>query len=624
MSAKTNFYLNGNLVNPPQNWKELSIELNFDREKFEATKSVSINEWDFVRENADTVNKWVEDGTTGGVGIFEAIPLKIEIDRNGVIEKPFDGYLELPDGNYSCNKTSIPSKERQQIDWLNDVADSFTFEYLFREAGTITKDDFIFQPYVISAVPDYKESAIALLSAFILKTEIERAIDKIKELSAEMSNPFEATAIIRAILYIAYLTTLILALIKLIKDVITFIIQPVKYHACMKVKIQLEKGCEHLGLTFASPIFDDPNFKDMVIMPEKFYNPVNSADKRILGYTIHDKDKQEGFFKGTFGDLLRLVKSMFNAKIIIDNGVLTLIRRDEATAPPLYQLPDLYQPYHRYNANEMKSNYYITFQTDLSDANTIQQYQGTSYQVTVRPSTIINSDLVLTKNLKEVRIPLALAKRKEELTIPEQIIKEILDVFSALLGVVVLVINALIAVANVVIKTLNKIIKALNVVGIKVSWQIQTITPLAPISLGSLIDNRIGMMLLQTDFFNNPKVFIISEGSKTKFNKLHILNSQIVSAKYLYDNYHFIESFVPSTDRPNGNQYIIKEYEKVPFCFEDYQNVKQNNSIFVGSEKGEIENLKWNPYQQHADMRVRISKLYTTNLIETFNEPTGI
>lgn len=617
MAVKTNFYLNESLVNPPRNWQELQIEINFDKDK-SLNEQVSLNDWEFVRENSEFIQTWIDDGLTTGVGVFEGIPFRIELDRNGDIEKPFDGYIDLTDSAIlSCNRSTVKAKERQQIDWLNDVADSFTFEYLYRETGEITKDDFKFMPYVINSIPDYQQSAVALLSVYVISQEIQNAIQKVKELSPEIANPLTAAAgILKAVLLVAYITLLLVSLLKLIKDMIYFLIQPVKYHAGMYVKTLLQKGAAHLGLTFKSEIFEQSPYDKLFILPEKLYNPLETTEKKILGFLQPNKNSQEGFYKGTFGDLLRAMKQMFYAKIVMQGSDLILIRRDKNTSQPQYTAPDVYQPFYGLNTTEFVSNYYLKFQYDLLDKNTIQEYEGTAFQVFLQPKVINNKDLVLTKNLEEVNIPFALAKIKTSLTFPEQIFKAFLDIFSLIINGIISAVNVIIAVANAVVKALNAIIKALKLVGIKVNWKIATIPKLKFVSGGSVIDNRIGMLKIETDAFNTAKVFLLTEGSAVKFNKIGVTNAVDVNAKALYNNYHYVNSFLPTNDRPNANQYVIRELAKVPFCYEDFVKVKQNNIIFTKTGEAEIQSLKWDVYNQHADMVIRVNQLYTNNLIK--------
>lgn len=623
MSTKTNFYLNDKKINPPKNWKELQIELNFDKDN--PNSQVSVNDWNFVRENADTVNGFIDGGLTGGNGIFEGVHFRIEVERNSVVEKPFDGYIDLTDdASLSPDSATSKAKERQKIDWLNDIADSFTFEYLFRETGEITKEDFIFQPYVINSVPDYKEAAICTISVFLIQEQLKIAIENLSELLIEAGNPFEASALIRCFLYVLYLTSLLASIVILIQQLVKLIIQPVKYHAGMYWKTQLERGAAHLGLTFKSSIFDADPYERAVIIPEKYYNAKND-DSQLFGFLTPNRNEQEGFYKGTFGDLLRATKAAFNAKIIINSDKeLILERVDYNPSNAQYQLPPIYQPFHKTNASEFKSNYYIKFQTDISDKNTIQEYAGTGYQVITQPVSYTNKDLVLMKGLVQVEIPFALAKVKTELTVPEEIVKVFLDIFGTLVNAMVVGVNAIISVYNSIARTLNKILRALRTIGITVRFELKTITPLKKVNPGASIENRIGMMKLETDIITVAKVYILSAGSESKKNKIDTNNASYLSAEYLYQNFHYTNSFVPTDDRPNANQVLIKEFNKVPFTFNDYLLVKNNNRILTSSgQSAEVSTLKWNIYNEQANMVVRISSLYTNNLQEKILNPDG-
>ena len=62
------------------------------------------------------------------------------------------------------------------------------------------------------------------------------------------------------------------------------------------------------------------------------------------------------------------------------------------------------------------------------------------------------------------------------------------------------------------------------------------------------------------------------------------------------------------------NQYKIYEVSSVPFCFEDYEKVRNNNKIIDGEKEGIIDSLTWNIYNQTADIKFRINEIYTKNL----------
>jgi len=314
---------------------------------------------------------------------------------------------------------------------------------------------------------------------------------------------------------------------------------------------------------------------------------------------------------------------LFNGKLYIQNDVLYFERADANLTPPQYNLPDIFNPEFKTNANEFKANYYVVFQTDTIDKNTLQEYNGTAYQVIFTPNFSENPDLVLMKGLEEVRIPFALAKRKTELTVPEKIVKAILDVLSVVVNALISAMNALIAGLNAIINTINNIIDALDFIGININFQLPPIATITPVNLGNLIENRINMMKLETDFTSVPKIFLMDKGSQPKFNKLTTGNETYFSAEYLYNNYHYINNWLPTSDKPNANQYIIKEYNNVRFGFSDYQLVKNNNQVIVGDKIGLIETFKWNPFNETAYIRCRISTLLTNNINAKYLIPSG-
>ena len=623
-----NFYLNYTLVNPPQNWREMMLELNFDKDKANLKGQVSITDWDFVNENATIINKWLSDGLTSGVGILEGMPFSCEVERNGVIESVFTGYLDLTTCRFSSNRCNVKAVETNRIDWLNDVADGFTFAYL-KDIGKITNSDYKNMPYILNSVPNYVEAAISALGVHVIIKEIKEAIQRIIEFVNEMPVFYVFSTYVKLILYIIYLILLIIALIKLVKVIILLIIQPVKYHACMSIKRQLEIGAEHLGMTFNSPILNEAPYNDAYIMPQKYFNPINSKEKQIFGFT-KPSIEQEGFYKGTYGNLLRECKKLFNAKIMIIGTEILLVRDDYTTSSNIYTLKkpinnyDLRSSAFELNTNEFVSNKLLSFQVDTIDKNTIHDYLGTSYQVILEPLRIANNNMKLMKGLEEIRFEFALAKRKNTLTNPESILNVFLKVFDVIVGALVKVVNAVITVLNKIIALVNNVLKKLATIGIKVKFELPAIPKMKVPDFKNIFENRKGMMIIEKDIISVPKIFIMKTASESKNNKIHESNDQYFSGKYLYNNFHFINSFVPNSEKPNGNQYYLESFDKVPFSFVDYEQVKENNRIFTSDgEDAIVDSLKWNIDKQTADFKIRINKLYTNNLKEIFLEPDG-
>lgn len=618
---KLSFYLKNQLVNPPRNWRESEIELNFNIRQGEAKQRFAITDYDFVLENAKIIQQHIADGY-----IFEGLPLRIEIDSASGNTILFDGYLDIPNSGDLSDKITSNCKlvENESTDWLNDVADSFTFEYLYKETGSITDSDFIKVPYILSSIPNYTNSAIALIGVYVMAKEVKEQIHTITKFVADMPVYYVFSTYIKLILYIIYLILLIIALIKLVKELLLLILQPVKYHSSMSAALLLQRGAEHLGLTIFAPDFQQGGtFEKMHIIPEKYYVPENDKENKILGYTKPETTKN-GYYKGTFGDLLRDLKDLINGKVFVKNGRIYLVRQDYRIGNPQYTMPPIENNYYRYNADEFNSNVFLTFQTDMQDKNTIHEYLGTSYQVQFKPNTVVNQKMVLMKGLKETRFRFALAKTKRKLTTPEKLMEGFIKGVGKILGALVKAVNKIINVLNKVITAVNKILNILKKIGIKLNFKLPLIPTFNPPNFADKFVSRIGMLALENDNFGVTKVALLDVKSNPKATKISSENDAVLTAKNIYNAYYSVTDFVPSDSKPFGNQYKLQTFTNVPFTHENMLQVKDNNTIFANNgQEAEIDSLKWNPFKQTAEVKVRIPYLYTTNLRKIESEPDG-
>lgn len=608
------YYLNGVEINSPANHKELAISILFDKDSPSAI--VDINNFRFVNEDAEVVNNHINLGKTIGPGILEGMPFNI-VASDGASTIKFERYIDFNDASnsYSRNDLTVSTKQRKEIDWFNDTADSFTFEYLAQQLNFINSSNYISIPYVINTVPNYREVIVCILGSVFISVQLGEAVEIIKGKIAGAANPFSSIGnALELALYIIYVITLLITLVKLIKDLIDLIIQPVKYHKGMYVKDILKKGCEYMALGFSSSILNSAPFDKMVLLPEKLENPKDAIDERILGF-LEPKATQTGYLNGTFGDILRILKEMFNAKVVIQNNILYFERVDYNIGSSTWVVPDIRQDFYTYNVEDFKANYLIKFAIDINDKNTTQEYLGTILQATLEPKSVVNSDLKLLKELKRIDIPFALGKRKETLTIPEKIIDVFLTGISVVLNALIVVANAVIKLVNALGKIINVLNKVLDFFGFKGKLKAPDIQPIPKTDFGEVINDRIGMLMLENDVISVPKLILVNKGSMDRNNKIIADHKTYLSAKYLWDNFWSIDSFVPTTANAKGNQYIIKRIENVPFCFEDFEKVKNNSTIFDSMGRTcKIDKIDWNIWSQTASIEYRHNELYTSNL----------
>lgn len=648
--VQTLYYIDNKLVSPPKNAAELSLQLNYGKDQFPNAGVLTITDFVWVRENYDLLMSYINAGRDNtGVGATEGVPFRIDITDNVNPKTVFDGYLSFK-GVKIKDRISITCKaiNNGTVDWVNEVATGFTFEYLASLSagapGYIDPSLYVFVPYVLNSVPNYQQAAMATLSVFVISQTLYKEIENITGLIAEAGGVFTTIpAAVKMVIKVAYLIILLAALIKLLQDMIKFIISPVKYHAGMYVRDLMERACDYLNVNFSSEIWQPQSaYYNEIIIPKKLYNAQNLSDASILGFLKPDVNEQVGWYKGTFADLLNALKLKYNAKIVVTTApaggkpTLIFLRKDKNALPPQYVLPNIYNPEYTFNVDECHANYLISYQTDTQDLNTFQNYKGTLYQVITGQQTVKYQPFVTLTDLVQVSIPFARATRKTELTTPEIIIDDLFTLFDIIDSALVTVVNDVIDAINTITGIINKIIKSLKIIGISLSWSIPSIGHLNKSSLGASIENRIGMLALSNDHFGVDKILIIVPGSQAKYTKVHPVNDTYESAKQAWDYSHFVESIIPAqlnsayADRPYGNQYKINNFNGIPFSWDDFIAVLANNRIYApdGTTPAVLESLKFTPPSQQgssgrADIKPRISYIWTLNLKETFLEPTG-
>jgi len=613
--------INGQVVNPPSNYEELELSINYDNDNPNRTINVTRFDWRF--EEWAIIKAISDAGLTGGPGVFEGIPHSIEIQENGSSFTLLDGYIDLKTATFGENQVQVDSVPRAQIDWLNDVAEGFTFEYL-KEVGIIDPEtDYKFMPYVLDSVPNYKEAFIIQMTLTFVGIEFQRVVKELTADGGKLATLVDTpSGVINLIANALYLIALFVTIIDLILDMIQLIIQPLKYKPMMSIKKHIDRACEYLGITYSSPLLDAEPYNRLYVIPESFNNPEQQSDDRILGFLSPDEDEQNGYFNGTFADLLRAIKDMFNARIRIEGKELQILPSLKTLNSATFKLPDYDVDSFEYNASNIVGTYLISYSYDTTEKQTIQNWRGNNYQVVLSaPNTSGDKDLRLISGLNRITIPFARAIRKESLTTPEKVADAVLNVLGAVVDVVVTVINGAIDGLNAAIKAVNKLKNALKTIGIKIKAEFNEVNKLENPGLGDLIDDRVGTMLLETDIITVPKITIVREGTTSRKNKVSSENETHLKAGQLYELHHYVNSFAPNS---KNAQRIVWKFEKVEMNLAEVQAVESEGVVRMPSGNiAEVIEMNYNPSTRLCNFVVHERRIYTNNLKEVKIEPVG-
>jgi hypothetical protein len=658
---KVNYYIDGNLVTDSIiNRNELSIELNFDKDDPGYRGKVSTNVWELGlgdnNNNEDSVKNalsYINRGLIGGTGVFEGISFKITLeDGNAPVQTLFDGFLDLSKASITCSNISASALETGDLDWLNNNADSFTFEYLYENddvtKGKITRDDFVNIPYLISDIPDYISATVAGISLFTIVTEFLDQVQSTVEKPVELP-PFNLGFILTIILRIITLTILVISMIILIIQLIATLVQFTKFHAGMYLFTLCERGSQYLGFDeFRSEtILETDDWRKVAILPEKyeqFPNKKDSLDNKItqfsnsiIGYLTATDVDGRGYYRGTYGDYIRALKDMFNAKVLIteENGkrILRLEKLDYLQKAPKYTLPpiDLSDVPYRFNAEDFISKLSISFVSDINDKQALNAWKGTETQVITDFKLVNNKFNVIKGVSKSVQIPFGRGKRNTKVSFMERMFKEYVDFIKPIIFEQDSILVFLKPALFVIISRAKRALRALRLAGVRVPFNIDQNIPDVNLSaiasdLDDFIFRKRNALVMESDFVDTPKIVMLeSDYDSFRTNdyvvKLDDRNDKVINSLSLYENFFKLDSFVGN----DPNQYKIYSVSDIPFCIDDYNDVKDTNQIFFtdGITPAEIISLKWNPYKQTADIEFKIRQKYTDNLKEIIIESDG-
>lgn len=589
MSVAITYELNGISIEPPISDSEVVIEMRQNSEDADKQAVITQNDWSFGSVSnpakADAVkiiNTWIDGG-----GINEGLPFEVFLeDKDGKIQI-LNAHLRLNAASviFSCDFIkNVPSEIKGGLDWFVRRTQSINFRDLYKE-GFLTFNDTICQPYVNSTRPNYKEAAIVTVTAFITISQVRLIVKETSDVSAEIGSVISAiSGVIKAAIVIGWLIILVASTIEFIKQVGDLLLQPVKYHTCMKWKRLIEALCEKLELELVSSIFDDEFIKDTVIMPPKFksYEDPNFLD--ILGFTKSNTNLSAPYYAGTAHQLLIDTKTMFRATITLtSDGKLIIEPKDSDSLLPAAKLPNIKIKESRTNQHQLHTHYELRLLTDDSDVNTTQHYKGTvTHAKTTLTSFKDESAVILGGDNphKIVQVNLTRGIRKNNLnSLEKKMDKLIADHRIALFAVVILA-NVLVTIRNAVVFQLVVVVKALKFIGIKVPFDIDFL-PFIKIPPIDAISSRVGVLLLEDDSTSQHKVFAINQASDARNTKLRSDNNKKWGTEYIYNTYHSGQSFVPTVERPFGNQKDIYEASNAPIPLSEIRKMINNNRIFT-------------------------------------------
>lgn len=584
-------FLDGNgfvEVIPPQQWKELNIEISF----LNSDQKLSASDFTWtdapqelgVTSVSRAIKSHIDNGLTGGVGIFEGLPYQVRLICDTQVLVVLDCCINFcaPSAQFRCDTVIAPVMETGKIDFLSARAESFRFEYLYSlssgEPGKIYDTDFIDIYYQIGRYPQATEIMVAALTLYVTLKELyettKNVIDAISATVGGATGAAETALQIAAL--VAYLVLIVIALVNLINQLIDLIFPWVYYHRGMLEITLWQRACAYLGLNYNSSIHASGGIGyNNYIMPPKqgVENGINPADYR--GARVGQVSSEKGFYAGTFADFIRGQIEKYNGKVKIIGNNLYFETDMDYFSQASFNIPMVKNEFIGYNASEVPATYVISYQYDSSDLFSYSKPEGVQFQITVTPTTVVNKKNILLRNLQERIIPYTLPCVKTTTSTLENIMSDIFNGFANFVNAVAQFFGA-------------------N-------------SPLIPV-----IPNSINVIQLDTHFTSLPRTGVYLGGGYTDPN-----TSSLIGAEQLFYSKHFYNCPKPIGTYTPGNQWKRYSSYRIPMCCEDYLLLKDMNYAYYNGVQARLLSIRYNPYDQIADIDFEVNEKYTDNLSAT-------
>lgn len=616
MSTPTNVItheIDGIEVEPSIDDGQAKIILRQNSRNSRLAPIIETNTLSFGHEIAEQFNARIANG---GTGMTEGPIYSRKITSNGTTIEFDKLVLDLHGENiiWSCESIkNIPSFPYEGDKWIFELAQTVFFQDLD------LKSEYKQLPYVINTIPNYVEAAIATITAFIVIDKMNDIAKEIFKVIAEIASILGAIgALIKIVIVIAWAIILLAQIIVFITDIFDHLIQPIKYHALMNWRRQVEIGFKEIGLGFESTLFDDEFIKNVYYLPAKQQSAKDIENAFSLGFTIPESTRTNGEYQKGFDNLLIFTMEYFDARIDVIDGVAHMETRGTQTIEPTSELPNLEnlpKDPHRTNLNEVyNSRYIVSFLTDLSEENTIDNYKGTATHAITRPKDVDDKKAILGGNTVQRNLDVSRVSTKLEFTAVEEKLDILFRDYSEETNKVIGAANQVTAARNTIISAVEKVVKKLDVVGIDVPFNPKPIPQLNPVNPEE-IPNRKGMAMFSKDNFLVDKLVGLDIASSPLNTKIRKDNTEKIHSEFVYSKYHFRQSIEVTKESPFGNQAFIYNHPEFHLCKEAAKEIIDNKYIFTFNKREtvKVRECEWLAEKGIAAIEIEIPTLITDN-----------
>lgn len=377
----------------------------------------------------------------------------------------------------------------------------------------------------------------------------------------------EAANIMRIVANAVYLAALVAGLIVLVLRFIELLFPKVRYFNSCTFYDLIKKGVEYKGYTLSSTLLE--SIKNITVIPipttDLQHESIFDFIENLRQFNFNTIYPTAADSVSTLGLAIKSIETLFNAETRVSNGVVKIetLSYFESLANgefiEAFNIQEETQSIKKYNTNEAYLRYYLHFNPDYSDSHTLNTLQNTRVEFGIQNTNQLDQDLNLLKGLYDANFPFSRGIVKTNLTWVE----------------------------NLALQFFTKA------------------QELTKNSANIILQNRLNVLQISQQYFANTKIYSSDlSGSWTpEIAAVFPLN--------LWNNYHRSQVI-------DVNGWEI--YDNMPMTMDltKFQNLFDNNYMYINGTVCRILNVVWNPYYSTGLVSYKKKSNYMLDKISIF------
>lgn len=585
-------------LNGPKDWQGIGVQATINDDAFEA----QINSAEFVF--AGPAAQYMENVHIPQWGVHVGCPLRIQsYDSSGNYETIFDGMVVLRDREILSK--SGPILFRAPIEELNNTISVFDkmavlSQRVLKNQGYLVPSDFVDVPVIRESKKNIAERAVIL--GQIGYQVVSMFIRIVQDFMSAISDIIGLSAVLGLIeIFLLFANTVIeinLLMDRIIQNKDLFW-PAISYYKGISVKTLLEKAFLKEGIDVDFGAMDSFLSKVTLLASQNDFDGYPTQGVLVTG------ELKPGDYGYLIGEVLTFLKDFQNTRSVVIDGTAHIKRKNDpfwASAPSFSPEDAIVETTEQYsngtikeNTEEVYATTIINYLYDPSDAHTLTEKTGDSFEIHRRPIAIFDEKFNLMRGLQEIQIPYAMAVRKGALDNLWDLFTGINDSFDIWLNYFQGKLDEYASYIDTSSGGGSSLIDILNM------------TP-----LGFILENRNGCLKIEDNTYGIPKILYLEDYSVGK--RIPANFKDFIGARAIYYDCYFFES--PAEQNNFLGQKVLRKGWRIPFSLANYLQTKDYPYFTVSDISGKFNTINWIGDEGAAVTEAEHHKIFDTNITE--------